>query len=185
MIEDVLVAVRDEIKSAAPALATCDIYDGELTDRLLETLMSKGTPSVHVSFVGTGGIQTDNRGQPVAELAMMAFVLTRHYRDRGPRQAATDLCELIADMALNYCWGLTSGVQPARDLRIDNLYSGEVEQEGVALYSVGWKQPVRWGVDRSPGMDLYPELDSDGSSGFTWQDFQDTSKWYLGAEEFS
>jgi len=180
MIETTLTAIRDQIRRGAPNLKTCEVYDGELSENLLETLHSRGTPSAHVAFVGTSSIKTDNSGQPIADLGIMVFVLTRHFRNTGPREAATDLCEMISDMALNWTWGVRGGIMPATDVRIDNLYSGNAYDEGVAFYSVGWQQRIKWGRNRAQEMHNFPELTTTGDEDYTYEDFQKLDKWYVG-----
>ena len=86
-----------------------------------------------VTVTGPGGIQ--------AQLLMSAFVICGDSH-AGPRhQVAIDLIEQIALAVPHQRWGV-SYLRPAlpASLTIDNLYNGEIDAKGIALWAIAWQQ---------------------------------------------
>jgi len=94
-------------------------------------------PIVLVSALGASDIQDGGEVQGLCQMA--AFVLCRDL-PRLPRDvAALSLVERLLRAVPGNDWSGQASQAP-RDLRAENLFSGELDQAGVALWAVSWRQ---------------------------------------------
>lgn len=142
-INELLEAVRAELAGLFPDLKACQVHDGKFNQAELKRIATK-TPALLVALLGVTKVTDPGTEQSDAELQLAAFVVTRSSPglDRGP--AARALMEALLIHVPRTRWGLT-GVSSGRDVRAQNFYAGEIDRQGVALWAVSWRQPVRLG----------------------------------------
>ena len=151
-----LRAVAVEIKEWIPELKTCQPHDGRFSEREVKRFVLSA-PAVLVACLGAVSIQ-DRGDQSIESVRQWAaFVLTDDCPGLTRGEAARNLVDALELLilrgivrtdedtgvrSLSNRWGLT-GVGPAERVQSQNLYSGMIDEEGVALWAVTWRQTVR------------------------------------------
>nr|WP_205702106.1 hypothetical protein [Candidatus Hamiltonella defensa] len=85
-------------------------------------------------------------GENEAVLRLAAFVVTGDRRQLPKDEAALAIVESLLVLIPGQRWGVT-GTMDAKGVKADNLFSGQVERQGVAMWAVTWEQSVRLGKD--------------------------------------
>jgi hypothetical protein len=78
---------------------------------------------------------------PVAEVRWAAFIVTRDTPAATRDVAALDYAEAVMRTVRLNRWGLDNAQKPER-LAADNLFSGQLDRQGIALWAVSWQQGV-------------------------------------------
>lgn len=151
-----LRSVCSTISGWMPDLAACEIHDGRFD---LEEIKrwAVNTPSIRVAVLGVSSVgdSGDERSEPVYTLA--AMVITRNAPGLPRGKAARAITDHLLREIPRARWGLT-GVGDARRLRAQNLYSGKLDKQGVALWGVLWEQKLRLDGPAEPDCPLPSEL---------------------------
>ena len=151
-----LTAVAAEIKTWIPELKTCEVHNGRFDKGELMRHALRA-PAVLVSCLGTASVEDRGDEGVNAQKLWAAFIVTRDLpglpRGEGARNLADALELLIMrgiveedpitkEQRLANRWGL-KGVGPAEQLRSQNLYGGDIDKQGAALWVVSWRQSLR------------------------------------------
>jgi phage gp37-like protein len=143
-----LVSVRNaiaaKIKMLIPTLATCEGHGGAFTVAEVSRL-GKNAPAVLVVALGISESSAQG-GMPVATMRLAAFVLAKDVAvDKAKRGdiALSIVDQLVATLntPVDNRFGL-DGVQGAIKTRAENQYSGDLDQQGLALWVVTWTHQV-------------------------------------------
>ena len=147
--QELLEAARREISQKLfPGLKTCEVHDGRFDLGELRRVSTR-TPAIFVACLGTLEVESRGTGQVDAVKQLAAYVITRNSVGLPRGQAARNLVDGLEIYLLRGReedarpgrWGL-SGVGPAERIRAQNLYSGPIDKQGIALWAVSWQQKL-------------------------------------------
>lgn len=147
MINEVLSALQSHLKTPGLAgVSDIEVAPGRFDASELAR-QSLRPPALRLCFLGAAKSQARPNEQRRFDAAFSVFVVTEA-RARGP--VGLQICEWIVEQII--LWPAAAEVWGAgipRDLRIDALYSSEIDQRGIALHAVSWVQSVRLGRDET------------------------------------
>jgi hypothetical protein len=144
-------AIVSAIDDGIPTLKTCQAHGGKFD---LKELMrwAVQAPAVLVSVLG-GNIQREG-GANVIDLRVAAFIVTPGSSASHRDAAVLTIVDAIAALACNNAWDYSQASAP-QNIKCENLYAGDIDQKGVALWAVTWTQNVDVGeIDASELDDL-------------------------------
>jgi len=140
-LHDALAAVTAGIEAAIgdPRVDVAS-HPGRFTEAELERLILKQR-AVRVGIEQVAELQTQGPGQVRAQILFAAFVVCGDSLAAPRHQAALALTDTLLAALPYQRWGVSylTAVLPA-SLRADNLYSGEINARGVALWALSWQQ---------------------------------------------
>lgn len=157
---DFRASIIGHLKDTAVGITeNCAPHGGRFTQAELKRLAVK-TPAILVACLGLVDIE-DNTGGSVDVMASWgAFVVTADRpgvsRDAGALAILTALTQKVPGNK----WGRGDVGYPER-VRADNLYSGQVEAAGVAMWAVTWQQGITLGGLDASTLDIFATLHAD------------------------
>ena len=131
-------AIVSAIKTALPALYTCEAHGGRFDFKELSR-WSKQAPAVLVAAVSVPSIA--DGPTRIAQVRWVAYLVTRDTPQATRDVAALDFAEALLRLVRNNTWALDNTQKPER-LAAENLYSGQLDRSGMALWAVSWQQGV-------------------------------------------
>ena len=139
-----LLQFRDEVEAARkaglPAGTHVESHPGRLDETELRRIAARA-PAAHVAVLGVLSAEKDNSGRVEVDASMAVFLATKAApgtaRDAAMLVLSTAALILIPDNL----WGLEETQHP-RDIRGQNLFTGTLEKQGVALWGITWRQQV-------------------------------------------
>ena len=144
-LHDALSAVTAGIEAALAAASggpppDVDQHPGRFTEAELGALVLKKR-AVRVAIEAVPQVQVTGPGALQAQLLLSAFVICGDTLTAPRHQAALALTDTLLAALPYQRWGVSylTAVLPA-SLRADNLYSGEINGRGVALWALSWQQ---------------------------------------------
>jgi phage gp37-like protein len=132
-------AIVAAVDAALPELRTCQSHGGRFDRGELQRL-SRRAPAVLVAVLGIPGLD-DGAGAGRAAVRWGAYVLTRDTPAVRRDVAVLDYAEALMRLVRGNRWALGSAQRPRR-IGADNLYSGELDKHGIALWAVTWEQEI-------------------------------------------
>jgi len=135
---DLRAAVVSHIAESVTAFRTVQAHGGSFNREELARIALQ-SPACLVAIMG-GQLERQG-GQPVANPYIFAFVVTRGTSDEKRDKAALVLVEAVAGLVVRNGWSYAHARAPD-SMRIENLYSGDIDKQGIALWSVSWQQQV-------------------------------------------
>lgn len=146
-------AVVAAIGAGIPALRTCEPHGGRFDVGELQRYAARA-PAVLVACTGVGDVHE----QAAAAVAMLRWVAVVIARDVPAVAAQTDpvvvhvpavhrdaqmlvLSESLLGIISGNRWGMSSTHRPQR-IRGDNLYSGQLDKKGIAVWALSWDQAI-------------------------------------------
>lgn len=140
-----LEAIAAELRGDLPALHSCAVHDGKW-DAAEVKRWAVAAPALLVASLGVVSTETPGERWTDCGLQLAIYVMTRDgvaAERKLPRgEAARNLVDWLLLHVPRTRWGLT-GIGPVEELRAENLYSGAVDQTGIALWAVTWRQTLR------------------------------------------
>ncbi len=140
-----LEAIAADLRAQLPALKSCEVHDGKWDAGEVQRWAVRA-PAVLVAWLGTARAETPGVAWTDCDQELAIFVVTRN----APRLRRGEACRNLVDWLLLYVprarWGFSSaatGIGAAEDLRAENLYSGAIDKQGVAIAAVTWQQTLR------------------------------------------
>ncbi len=153
----ILTELRDamltQIQAAVPSLKEVKPHGGRFSLEELKAA-SVRSPSVRVACLGFQDISASDGGATV-NAVWGAFIIAgdqaepRLSRDSAALAIAGALSLLIPDN----CWGKEEAVDGAKNVKAENLFSREIEKNGIALWAVTWRQDVDLAAEDLSGLD--------------------------------
>lgn len=131
-------AVVGHIAESVTAFRTVQAHGGSFNREELARIALQ-SPACLVAVMG--GELERHAGQPVASPTIFAFIVTRGSSAEKRDEAALVLVEAVAALVVNNGWDYADAQAPD-NMRIENLYSGDIDKQGVALWSVSWQQQL-------------------------------------------
>ncbi len=118
-------------------------HPGRFTETELSRLLTKKT-AVRIAIENTQRITVTGQGLREARLLMAAYVICSDTTATPRNESALALTEAIVSLLPFNRFGADNlkPVEPGT-ISADNLYSGEVDRQGIALWGVSWEQVVK------------------------------------------
>ena len=137
-ITEGLAAVLEPVTGGA-AIDVAE-HPGRFTEAELGQIVMKKR-AVRVAIEALPQITVTGPGHIEADLLVSAFVICGDSAAGQRHQAAIDLVEQIALAVPHQRWGVRY-LRPAMSstISVDNLYNGEIDAKGVALWAIAWQQ---------------------------------------------
>lgn len=131
-------AIVSAIKTALPDLYTCEAHGGRFDLNELNR-WSKQAPAVLVAAVSVPSIA--DGPTHIAEVRWVAYLVTRDTPQATRDIAALDYSEALMRLVRKNTWQLDNTHNPTR-VAAENLYSGQLDRHGIALWAVSWQQGI-------------------------------------------
>lgn len=161
-LKELRQAVIDQIKQDIPKLRAVDAHPGRFNLEELKRIATK-LPAIRVALMSSPQLKQVETGEKEAVVRMAAFVITGDRRGLPKDDAALALVEALLVLVPGQRWSM-KGVLDAANVKADNLFSGKVDRQGVAMWAITWEQPIRLGEDVWGGGVLPTEVYINGDS---------------------
>ena len=99
---------------------------------------------MRVACLGVAEVEDSGDERSDAVLQLAALTIVRDTPGLGRATAATAIVDRLILGIPRDRWGI-AGIGAARNLRAENLYSGEIDKTGVAIWGVLWRQTLNLG----------------------------------------
>lgn len=137
-INQVRSAIVATIAQNLPALKSCAPHGGRFDLQELQR-WSMQAPAVAVSAVQIPGVANDETNQ--VRVRWVAYLIVKDAPGVTRDVVALDYTEALLRLARGNTWGLDN-LQRPESLAADNLYNGQSDRKGMALWAVSWQQSV-------------------------------------------
>ena len=139
-LHDALIEITTGIGQALDPSIDVDQHPGRFTDAELGTLVLKKR-AVRVAIEAVPQVSVNGPGAIQAQLLMSAFVICGDSAVAPRHQAALTIVHQLLGHIPHQRWG-TQYLRPVlpASLSVDNLYNGEIDRKGIALWGVAWQQ---------------------------------------------
>lgn len=128
-------AIVVRLRELLPKMVTVDGFAGRFNLDELERRAVKA-PCVLVAILG--GSEGSDRGELYLDLTVSAYVLTKTSRGALPAESGLKLASQVMQSLIRT--DFSEVAQGPTGLRFDNLYSFALNEDGVWLGAVGWRQ---------------------------------------------
>ncbi|WP_419534734.1 hypothetical protein [Endozoicomonas sp.] len=143
MFNEALKAITDHLEVAL-VNHTTDVasHPGRFTETELSRLLT-ARKAVRVSIENTQSVSVTGQGIQEANLLMAAFVICSDSKNEPRHESALLLTEAIIEQLPFNRFG-TYYLKPVKPSSIsaENLYSGEIDRKGIALWGISWEQTL-------------------------------------------
>jgi phage gp37-like protein len=154
-IVDVRDDIVDAIQTALPSLVWVEATGGGFSEA---ELRRKALQAPGVLVACEGASDGRNEGGDIAVTwAWSAYVFTRSTSSSSRDAQALVFCEALAGAIAENRWGRSDTHKPQR-IRARNLYSGELDRQGVAIWAVTWDQAVDYTPASSSSTDPFSDF---------------------------
>lgn len=137
---DLRTAMINAIQTALPSLKEVKAHGGRFSLEELKAASARA-PSVRVACLGFPDIAQSEAGVK-AQTAWGAFVIAGDQTQAHRDALALTLVWALALIIPGNCWSYSDTVDQARQVRADNLFSRELDKNGIALWAVTWRQEI-------------------------------------------
>jgi hypothetical protein len=144
-IMTLLNAIKMAIHTALPELRRCEVHGGRFDLAELKRVATQ-TPAVFVSLLATPSLETPGTGEHDIELSIAIYVVTSDKVSLPRVVSVVNLTQALLMLIDLNKWGLVKVGLPA-DINSQNLYSGDVDKHGIAMWAISFKQKIRLGTD--------------------------------------
>ena len=142
-ISALLEAITSDLKKAEALRGVRDIKVSPGRFNADEiTRHSFRAPALRVAFLGAPRARATACDTRRYEAAFAIFVVTD---GKARAMIGVDLTQAVAEAIEARRFGDGSGVGLPENLRLDALYSGDIDDKGIALHSVSWTQALTLG----------------------------------------
>ncbi len=144
-MNELLDAICSDLSALLPDLAVCAPRGGRFDAAELRRAAVR-TPAVYAVCLGAPrALVAASDMQVYADLELALYIVTTDAPGLPRGKAARNLAEALLARIPRARWGL-SGIGAAEQLRAENLYSTDLDEQGAALWSVRWTQRLRLGA---------------------------------------
>lgn len=142
MFNEALKTITDHFQTRLASF-TSDVasHPGRFTEDELKRLLT-GKSAVRIAIENTLELNVNGQGIHEAKLLMAAYVICSDNKT-GPRhERALELTEAIVTLLPHNRFDLPEQFKPVvpRSISAENLYSGEIDRKGLALWGISWEQ---------------------------------------------
>jgi hypothetical protein len=131
--------IKDAIKAGVTTFKTVDVHGGRFGADSLRRYAALA-PAALVANLGISGFEEDG-SELVAVCRWGVYVLTRGSSQISRDSQALALIEALAILVRGNFWGDTARSRP-KNISAENLFSGELDKSGVALWAMTWAQEL-------------------------------------------
>ncbi len=142
-LEALLESIAARLHEAFPALKACEVHDGRFDLPELRRIATR-TPAMFTACLGVDQVANPGTEQADATLLLAIYIVTANAAGLSRGAAARALSEAVLQLVQGERWG--GGTGEAAELRAENLYSGDIDKTGVALWGISWQQVLRIGT---------------------------------------
>lgn len=169
ILSDLLDNICKELKLWFPELRECKPHGGRFDKKELKRISGRA-PAIYVAPIATGKAMPTGTGQQELPLSIAAFVVTTDQRKLPRAVSALNLVQGLVTGINNQSWGMEEQIFSAGPASSKNLYSGEIDKIGIALWGVSWQQKVLvgeniWKTDLPMPAKLYVGISPDIGKG--------------------
>lgn len=150
---DLLNQVASVLISSLTELKACDVHPGRFTVQEIKRLTTK-TPAIYVASLGIAKTEHTGTEQIQAEHRLAAYVITKDAPRLPRHQSAIAIVDTLVAQVPHERWGRRCG--PAQNVRAENLYSGQADRAGIAVWAVTWNQSVSLGESVADEFGIVP-----------------------------
>lgn len=168
--KDLREAIIMEIRGKLPELQAVSSHPGRFNLDELKRIVTQ-LPAVRLALMGIPRVDNLQTGENEAELRLAAFVITGDRRQSTKDSSVLAIVESLLTFIPGQHWGI-KGVMDARNVKADNLFSGSVERQGVALWAITWDQSIRISKNIWEGGVIPSELYASDDSGNAIEDYE-------------
>lgn len=117
-------------------------HPGRFTEAELARLLT-AKKAVRVAIENTPAVTVSGQGIQQARLLIAAFVICSDTKDAPRHKSVLKITEAILELLPFNRFG-TENLRPLepKTITAENLYSGEVDRKGIALWGISWEQTV-------------------------------------------
>jgi len=133
-------AIIEAIAAALPQLKEVKAHGGRFSLEELKAIAAR-SPSVRVACLGVPRIAPGAAGI-TADTVWGVFAIAGDQGQQSRDAAALALVAAIAPLVPLATWGLDDQVNGAEDVRGDNLFSRDIDRQGVALWAITFRHTV-------------------------------------------
>jgi len=137
-IDDVRQAIVAALARALGPSVTVEAHGGRF-DRAELARYSKRAPAVLVAAMGMPRVEERPRARPAVQFA--AFVMCRDAPGAPRDTQALTLTEALVRLVPGNTWEQGNAQRPEQ-VSAENLYSGEIDRLGIAMWAVSWRQVI-------------------------------------------
>ena len=144
MFNDALDAVTSHLKNLLVDEAKdVESHPGRFTQDELKRLLTKKR-AVRVAIEQSPSLTVTGQGFRDVTLIMAAYVICSDAKESDRHKSALSLVETILQ-ELPFCRFGTDNLMPvnAGTVTAENLYSGEIDRKGIAMWGVSWELTVK------------------------------------------
>lgn len=150
-------AIIADLEASITDANTVEAYGGRLNLGEIKRI-TKRPPAILLALVN-GNSSAQEAADPIrVDMLISAFVIAEDERGRDRDVVALSIAEQVITRAAKWQWRGTVQASAPSDLKLESLYSGELDRKGVALLAVAWKQTVPIGTDRFEAERLAADL---------------------------
>ena len=142
----IITAVRqqiaDQLALALPALKHCKPHPGRFDAAELRRVAAQA-PALFLAVLQVSNLTVNSTGIREATLDLGAFIVTKDEAGSPRDSQVLDLSEQILQLLPKQKWATaqTRSVE-STSIRAQNLYSGSLDNLGIALWLVSWQQRI-------------------------------------------
>lgn len=146
-IMTLLNAIKTAINTELPELRRCEVHGGRFDLAELKRVATQ-TPAVFVSLLATPSLETPGTGEHDIELSIAIYVVTSDKVSLPRVVSVVNLTQALLMLINLNKWGFTkTKIGVPADINSQNLYSGDVDKHGIAMWAISFKQKIRLGTD--------------------------------------
>ncbi len=138
-------AVEDRVRELLPAgpdgVRTVTTHIGEFGPREVEEYAAS-SPAVILAPLGFPKVEQMGR-VPNTTISYGAFILTKSMANDGRGDIALAIMEVLMEALPFETWGTETCASVPTDIDAGNLYTGKVDDMGVALWVIRWDQKLQ------------------------------------------
>ena len=155
--------IVDVITAANPTIKTVETRPGKFDITDLKRIGAGKIPAALVSILGLPKVTRTATDENALDVRLAVFIITKDKGAQNKDAAALDIVEdLLARIPDNRFGVQAVGVPES--VKADNLYSGNLDKTGVAIWAITWSQSVRIGVNEWEGGPEYSAVYINGDS---------------------
>jgi len=140
---DLRSAIVAGIAAGLPGLKEVKAHGGRFNVQELKAAAAR-SPSVRVACLGVQEVQAAAEGVE-AVTVWGAFIVSGDVHPTSRDAMTLGLAGALLPLLPGACWGLEDLVDGARAVRAENLFSRDLDAQGVSLWAVTWRHRVTLG----------------------------------------
>lgn len=150
-------AIVADLEASIEDANTVQAYGGRLNLSEIKRITMR-PPAVLVAMVN-GSSSTQEAADPIRlDMLITAFVIAEDERGRDRDVVGLSIAEQVMTRVAAWQWRGTAQAGAPSEAKLESVYSGEIDRNGLALLAVTWKQGVPIGTDRFEAERLTAEL---------------------------